>query len=515
MLTMRSALERAHYLYGENRAIVDIERKFNWAEHMDRVMRLSAVLQSKGVGKGDRFGIICRNTWRHCELIHAGYWNGSIPVPVNFRLAPPEIRNILDDAAVNALFLEDVFLASLETPEFAPWRDSAVVIPGEGTATMLETSDALIGVAAPSEGNDSGEEEDAILLYTGGTTGQSKGVRLSHRNIFSNGMQCSVPMKAAADDIYLHAAPMFHSADLLGTAFTLVGGAHAYLPAFTPDNLMRTIQDTGATAMMMAPTMIILTLQSPNIENYDLSSFRRVLYGSAPMAVQWTRRLMEAFPQVDVMQGYGLTETSPILTTLDGDVHAAAIASGAYDILKAAGRPVVGIDMRIVDDDGTVMPLGTPGEVVVRGPNVSRGYLNRPEEDERAFRDGWFHTGDVGRMDENGFMYLLDRKKDMIITGGENVYSQEVEVALHSHENVHECAVVGVPDAKFGEALFAVIVPRPGTTLAEDEVIEHCRGLIGGYKIPRRMAFVDELPKSAMGKILKSELRKLYGEQNA
>ncbi|MEL0113872.1 MAG: AMP-binding protein, partial [Rickettsiales bacterium] len=292
MLTMRSALERAQHLYGENRAIADTERSFTWAEHMDRVMRLTAVLQSKGVGKGDRFGIVCRNTWRHCELIHAGYWNGSIPVPVNFRLAPPEIRNILDDAAVNALFLEDVFLAYLETPEFAPWRDSAVVIPGEGTATMLETSDALIGVAAPSEGNDSGEEEDAILLYTGGTTGQSKGVRLSHRNIFSNGMQCSVPMKAAADDIYLHAAPMFHSADLLGTAYTLVGGAHAYLPAFTPDNLMRTIQDTGATAMMMAPTMIILTLQSPDIAKYDLSSFRRVLYGSAPMAVEWIRRLM-------------------------------------------------------------------------------------------------------------------------------------------------------------------------------------------------------------------------------
>jgi long-chain acyl-CoA synthetase len=515
MLTMRSALERAQRLYGANRAIVDTERSFTWSEHMDRVMRLAAVLEARGVGKGDRFGIVCRNTWRHCELIHAGYWNGSIPVPVNFRLAPTEIRYILDDAGVKALFLEDVFLSSLETPEFAPWRGSAVVIPGEGADTALDTSDSLIDAASPSDGNDSGEEEDAILLYTGGTTGRSKGVRLSHRNVFSNGMQCSVPMKAAADDIYLHAAPMFHSADLLGTAYTHVGGAHAYLPAFTPDNLMRTIQDTGATAMMLAPTMIILTLQSPDIAKYDLSSFRRVLYGSAPMAVEWIRRLMEAFPQVDVMQGYGLTETSPILTTVDGDVHAAAIASGAYDILKAAGRPLVGIDMRIVDDDGAELPLGETGEVVVRGPNVTKGYLNRPEENERAFRDGWFHTGDVGRMDENGFMYLMDRKKDMIITGGENVYSQEVEAALYSHENVHECAVVGVPDAKYGEALFAVIVPRPGTTLAEDEVIEHCRGLIGGYKIPRRMAFVDELPKSAMGKILKTELRKLYGEESA
>ncbi|CAN0478918.1 unnamed protein product [Discosporangium mesarthrocarpum] len=168
--------------------------------------------------------------------------------------------------------------------------------------------------------------------------------------------------------------------------------------------------------------------------------------------------------------------------------------------------------MRIVDGDGKEVPLGADGEVVVRGPNVTVGYLNRPEENKAAFRDGWFHTGDIGKMDENGFMFLLDRKKDMIVTGGENVYSSEVEAALYQHENVHECAVVGVPDEKYGEALFAAIVPRPGTSLSDSEIVDHCRSLIGGYKIPRRMAFVEELPKSAMGKILKTEIRKIYGE---
>ena len=230
------------------------------------------------------------------------------------------------------------------------------------------------------------------------------------------------------------------------------------------------------------------------------------------MAVEWIRRTMEAFPTANIQQGYGLTETSPILTTLDEDIHVRAMETGEYEILKAAGRPLVGIDMRIVDPDGNKVPTGEDGEVVVRGPNVTAGYLNRPEENERAFRNGWFHTGDVGKMDENGFMFLLDRKKDIIITGGENVYSSEVEAALYQHDDVHECAVVGIPDEKYGEALFAAIVPRPGAELTEEAIIEHCRGRIGGYKIPRQMAFLDELPKSAMGKILKTEIRKTYGD---
>ena len=512
MLTMRSALERAERLFGANTAIIDAEARFTWSEHMERVKRLAGVLQDNGIGKGDRFGIVCRNTWRHCELIHAGYWNGSVPVPVNYRLAPPEIRYILEDAQTTQLFIEDAFLELLDTGEMDTWRETAICVPGDGNATQLRSSDDLITAATLSNGHDSGEEEDAILLYTGGTTGRSKGVRLTHRNVFSNGQQCTAPMKINAADVYLHVAPMFHSADLLGTGYTQAGAAHAYLPVFTPVNLLKAFQDYGVTCAMMAPTMIILTLQEPHFDTFDLSSLDRVYYGSSPMAVEWIRRTMEAFPTANIQQGYGLTETSPILTTLDEDIHVRAMETGEYDILKAAGRPLVGIDMRIVDPEGNEVPTGEDGEVVVRGPNVTAGYLNRPEENERAFRNGWFHTGDVGKMDENGFMFLLDRKKDMIITGGENVYSSEVEAALYQHDDVHECAVVGIPDEKYGEALFAAIVPRPGAELSEDAIIEHCRGRIGGYKIPRQMAFLDELPKSAMGKILKTEIRKTYGD---
>ncbi|MEE2996291.1 MAG: AMP-binding protein [Pseudomonadota bacterium] len=513
MLTMRSALERAERLFGANTAIVDIEAHFTWKEHMDRVRRLTAVLQDEGIGKGDRFGIICRNTWRHCELLHAGYWNGSIPVPVNYRLAPPEVRYILEDAETTQLFIEDVFLSLLDAGELDAWRGNAICIPGEKTDTLLPSSDDLIAVAKGVEGHESDEDDDAILLYTGGTTGRAKGVRLTHRNVFSNGQQCTAPMKINANDVYLHVAPMFHSADLLGTGYTQAGAAHAYLPVFTPTHLLAAFQDYGVTCAMMAPTMIILTLHDSSVEDYDLSALNRLYYGSSPMAVKWIRRTMEAFPNANIQQGYGLTETSPILATLDEDIHIHAMETGEYDILKAAGRPLVGIDMRIVDEDGNEVPTGEGGEVVVRGPNVTAGYLKKPEENEEAFRNGWFHTGDVGKMDENGFMYLLDRKKDVIITGGENVYSSEVEAVLYQHSDVLECAVVGVPDEKFGEALFAAIVSRPGVEITENDIIEHCRSRIGGYKIPRRMAFVGELPKSAMGKILKTELRKTYGEE--
>jgi long-chain acyl-CoA synthetase len=258
-----------------------------------------------------------------------------------------------------------------------------------------------------------------------------------------------------------------------------------------------------------------MALQEPDFDTFDLKSLRQFMYGSSPMAVEWIRRALERFKGVDVIQGYGLTETSPILTILGMEVHVDALKRNDFTRLRAAGQPIVGVDMRILDEHGQEVPTGEVGEVAVRGANVTRGYLDRPEDNAAAFHDGWFHTGDVGRMDEEGYLFLLDRKKDMIITGGENVYSSEVEAVIYQHPKVHECAVVGVPDDRYGEALLAAVVPAPGNTLTADELIEHCRGKIGGYKIPRRIAILDALPKSAMGKILKTELRRTYSGDEA
>jgi len=511
MLTMTSALERAARVYGSRPAIIDSEATYSWSEFVDRIARAAAMLKDLGVGPGDTYGIVSPNTFRYYEMIHAGYWLGAIPVPINMRLAPPEVEYILENANCKILALGHGFEQLARDPALLPWSDKLLYIGKSPGEVSWPQYDQLIADATPLPPCNAGEEDDALLLYTGGTTGRSKGVRLTHLNIVSNGLQVGLAMRARVDDNYLHAAPMFHAADLLGTCYTLTGGAHSFLPAFSGANFLKAVQDYGVTKVMLAPTMIIMTLQEKGFDDYDFSSLRLLFYGSSPMDAEWTKRAMEKFTGVEIEQGYGLTETSPILTTLDPEEHRVAIETGETDILRSAGRPLAGVDMKILDEDGNEVPVNGTGEVVVRGPNVSKGYLNRPEETASAFRNGWFHTGDVGRLDENGYLFVQDRKKDMIVTGGENVYTTEVEAALYQHPDVHEAAVVGVPDEKYGEALFAVIVPAPGKTLTEQQIIDHCRGRIGNYKIPRKMAFVDAMPKSAMGKILKTELRKTYG----
>jgi long-chain acyl-CoA synthetase len=514
MLTLVSAMDRAARLYGARPAIIDRERTFTWAEFLDRVARAATVLGDHGLGPGDRFAILSRNTFRNAEMVHAGYWMGAVPVPVNIRLATPEIRFVLDDSDAKLLVVEDAMADLAMTDELATWRGRVIHQTADGddpADAAWPQYEALLAAAAPAAPREAAEDDDAILFYTGGTTGRSKGVQLTHRNVIANGMQVAPAMRIKFDDVYLHVAPMFHSADLLGTGYTLMGATHAFLPQFSGAELLRALRDYRVTQVMLAPTMIIMALQEDDFETYDLSHFRLLFYGSSPMAVEWIRRAMDRFPG-EIQQGYGLTETSPILTTLDMEEHAAALATGEFDILRSVGRPVIGVDLRIVSDDGNEVPVGEGGEVVIRAPNVTRGYLNRAEENAAAFRGGWFHTGDVGRVDEAGYLYLLDRKKDMVITGGENVYTSEVEAALYQHPGVHEAAVVGVPDTKYGEALFAAIVKTPGANPTEDDIIAHCRQRIGGYKVPRRVAFVDAMPKSAMGKILKNELRRIYSD---
>ncbi len=512
MLTMSSALDRAERQYGQRIAITDAEGDFTWADHVQRVRRAAGMLGSLGIKPGMRFGIIAENSYRYMELLHAGFWSGAIPVPINHRLAPPEIRHILDDAECEYLFLGEDYLGLSDADDVAPWAERMIYVGAQLAECRYPQYEALLGAAERVDAAHLSDEDLALLLYTGGTTGKSKGVRLSHKNVCANGMQSHMAMGIRTDDVFLHAAPMFHAADLLGTAFTLCGAAHAFLPVFSGKETLAALARLQITVSFLAPTMIIMILQEADFDTYDLSKFRLIFYGSSPMAAEWVQRCIERFEGTEIQQGYGLTETSPILTTLDPIDHVRAVESGNTDILRAAGRPVAGVDLRIVDDDGNPVPGGEAGEVAVRGPNVTSGYLNRPDVNETAFKDGWFFTGDFGRVDENGVLYLLDRKKDMVITGGENVYTSEVEAALYAHPDVHEAAVVGIPDNKFGEALFAVIVPAPGKTLTQKDIIEHCRGRIGGYKIPRQMDFIAEMPKSAMGKILKTELRARYGK---
>jgi long-chain acyl-CoA synthetase len=262
---------------------------------------------------------------------------------------------------------------------------------------------------------------------------------------------------------------------------------------------------------MLAPTMALALLDARNRRPQPPATFRHLFYGSSPMAAERICELAAAFPGLDLQQGYGLTETSPILTTLDPDDHRAALGPGGNsDLLRSVGRPLIGVDLRIDDGRGGALPPGEAGEIVVRGPNVMAAYHRRPDETHQTLRDGWFHTGDIGMLDGNGYLFLLDRKKDMIITGGENVYSVEVESVLAGHPAIREVAIVGVPDRHYGEALLAVVATHPGMALTADALQAFCRNKIGGYKIPRRLAVVDALPRTALGKVIKQELRRRF-----
>ena len=510
MLTLTTMLARTERLYGARPAIIDVEGQFTWSEFINRIARCGHMLRRRGINAGDRFGLISRNSFRQAELMHAGYWTGAIPVPVNYRLAPREIAAIFEDADCKVIALEDFFCEFIEDKSLRWFADRALWLPsGDSGATHIDYESELAN-AAPIAMREAREDDDALLLYTGGTTGRSKGVRLSHRNIIANAFQLAYPIRPHHSDVYLHIPPMFHSADLLGTTHTMAGGAHAYLAQFTPQAALRCIEQHHATHAMLTPTMIIMTLQDAALASADLSSFRQLLYGSSPMAAEWIKKALDGFNGVEIVQAYGLTESSPILTILPMADHQAAIDNSDTARLRSVGRPIPGIEMNIIDDSGAVLSADQAGEIVVRGANVAVGYLNRPQETAAAFRDGWLHTGDIGRMDSEGYLYLLDRKKDMIITGGENVFSSEVEACLYRHPAVQECAVVGIPDETYGEALLAVIVPTPDTEVSSKTLISHCRSHIGGYKIPRRYEFVEELPKSAMNKVLKNELRRVY-----
>jgi long-chain acyl-CoA synthetase len=515
VLTLPNLLRATALTHGARVAIRDQAGELNWEEYVARIARTAGMLRSLGLKPGERFAILCRNCVLQAQLLYAGYWSGVVPVPLNFRLSTSEIAQLLEDADCGILLIDNAFADLLEQPALARWKTHAIVIPLDGSGGNLPTIEAPLARATPIAALDVDEDDDAILLYTGGTTGRGKGVRLTHRNVVSNALQLSRVMSVRESDIYLHVSPMFHSTDLKATVVSMFGGGHVYLKEFSVTGLLEAVERDRVTIISIVPTMIVRILREARLDRYDLSSLRLISYGTSPIDEGTLRQAMEAFPEVGFHQCYGLTETSPLLAILDEDAHRRALDSRP-ELLRAAGRLLPSVDLRFVTDDGRDLARGEIGEIVVRGPQVAKGYLNRPAENASAFRDGWFHTGDIGRLDEEGYLHVLDRKKEMVITGGENVYTREVENVLHKHPDIAEVAVVGVPDEKYGEALLAVIVPesdRAGARSAlpsADALIDFCRGELGGYKIPRQFMFVEQLPRTPLGKVRKYELVTKY-----
>ena len=425
----------------------------------------------------------------YLQLIYACAQLRVIVVPLNVRLSVVEIDRILADASPHGLI-----------------RHSSLPLPTVPLAWQLVLDQEPLDLGHDGSRSAPINDPDAVLalIYTSGTTGHPKGVVVTHANMLANVEHFDYWMPHKDGAVHLHAAPLFHIADFpVMFAAPAFGAAQVAIPRFTPQDFCQTVERARVSHTVLVPTMINLLTQFPELGKYDLASLDEIAYGGSPMAPELIRRTREVLPGVRLVQGYGLSETG-FLTALRDDEHVG-------QRLTSCGRPAAGIEVRVVDGSGAEVKAGEAGELIARGANVMRGYWNNPKETAQAFLDGWFRTGDVGRQDADGFFYILDRLKDMIVTGGENVYSGEVEAVIYEHPAVLEAAVFGIPDQKWGELVAACVVLRPGKVLSGDELIDHCRRSLANYKVPRRVEFSDtELPKSGTGKILKRVLRERF-----
>ena len=498
-------------LHGDRAATRFQGRERSWRQVQDRVARLAAGLQGLGAGEGDRVAVLALNSDRYFEFYFGTSWAGAVFVPINNRLAPAEIVHWLNDSGSQVLFVDDAYLAAVAEIRGRLESVSHFVYMGEGALPEGYLAyEEMLSAHAPGAPSRRAGDDMAGLFYTGGTTGKSKGVMLSHRNLTYNVLQARPFLPVTSDDVFLHAAPMFHLADgfflMLGTT---MGCTQVIVPGFEPGLVLKTLQDEQIKTALLVPTMINVIVNHPETSKHDLSSLRRLVYGASPMPEAVIRRALEVIPSVDFYQAYGQTEASPVVTVMGPEYH--TITGPKAGKLKGAGRVVAGIDLAILGDDGRELPVGEVGEVCIRGDNVMLGYWNLPEITAETLRGGWLHTGDGGRLDEEGMLFIVDRVKDMIVSGGENVYSAETEQAVYAHPAVAECAVIGIPHESWGEQVHAIVRLKDGYALTAQDLIDHCKALIAGYKCPKSVEFRDEpLPLSGAGKILKKDLRAPY-----
>ena len=487
------------------------DRTHSFHTFADRVARLAGALQQLGMRDGDRVAMLALNSDRYLEYQMAVPWGGGVMNPCNIRWSAAEILYALDDSGSTILLVDETFRPMVEQFRGDARTLREVVYCGDGPVPAgMHGYEALIAAAAPVPDAVRRGDDLAGIFYTGGTTGFPKGVMLSHTNMVSSSLALHAEGMATPGGTYLHAAPMFHLADMaMSLMHCIEGNSHSFISAFSPEAVLDAIARDSVSCVLLVPTMIQMLVDHPAMQKgRDLSSLKTIIYGASPIAEAVLERAMTALPGVGFVQAYGMTELSPLATVNPAWYHTAEGRKAGK--LRAAGRAGYCIELRIVDADGQEVPRGTVGEVVVRGPNVMQGYWNQPELTAAAVRNGWMHTGDGAWMDEDGFIFIADRLKDMIITGGENVYSGEVENAVAQHPAVAACAVIGIPNEQWGESVHAVVVCKPGQAVAAADLIAHCKALIAGYKCPRSVDFVDALPISGAGKVLKTKLREPF-----
>ena len=478
-----------------------------FAETRERIARFAGGLAALGITRGQRVAVLSLNSDYLLEAYLALAWAGVVMVPVNFRWSPAEMAFSLNDAECVALVVDDTHLDLVgELRGLCPGLRHSIHCGARSDRHGTIALEALIAESAAMDDIGAGGNDLLGIFYTGGTTGLPKGVMLSHRNLCFSALSMLAEGVFAEGGCGLHVAPMFHLADMLMTTCLLMrGNAHVMLPRFSPEALLDLVEQYGITDTLLVPSMLALVVDHPSLAGRALGCLRNILYGASPASEALIGKVIAAFPHARLTQGYGMTESAALITALPWHQH--SVKPGQPNRLRSAGRATYDVIVRIIDSSGTEVQRGEIGEIITRGPNVMIGYLNRPEATAEALRDGWLHTGDVGMMDAAGYVTIVDRAKDMIISGGENVYSAEVENAIASHAAVQACAVFGIPCNQRGESVHAAIVLRAGHTLSLEELQTHCRPQIAGYKLPRSFETLEALPLSGAGKVLKTTLR--------
>jgi long-chain acyl-CoA synthetase len=461
---------------------------------------------------GDRIAVMALNNASYLELYHAAFLGAAVINPLNLRLAGKELDYILRDSGTEVLFVDGWFAqlvadALAAAGERDPLRHTVLI--GEGDVPHDIGYEELLASADPELPPEPEEDDPVVLMYTGGTTGLPKGVLNAQRGEMLNVYHVAMAYRFAAGEVSLMQTPMFHAASVAGILGTPVtGGKTVMVPSFSPEPVLDAIEAESVTQTVMVPTMIGMLFLHPSYRPERLASLRTLVYGASPMPAAILDQVLRDLPGVELFQGYGMTEAASVATMLGPADH---LPGGPK--LRSAGSPLIGVTLSIQDEEGQVLPADEVGEVCVRGGNLMIGYWNNPEATAEAFRGDWYHTGDAGFVDEDGYLFLVDRVKDMIVTGGENVYSVEVENAISTHPAVAQVAVIGIPHEVWVEQVHAVVVLRPGSSATSEDLVEHARASIAGYKLPKSVEFRTEpLPLSGAMKVLKRELRAPYWE---
>ncbi|ALL79761.1 hypothetical protein AD006_32050 (plasmid) [Pseudonocardia sp. EC080610-09] len=504
-MRLTQGLQRAVQFRPRQTATVFRGRTRTWSEFGQRVRRGAGALRERAVSAGDRVVVIAANSDDYAELLYAVAWAGGVGVPLNTRWSVRELADAVADSRPRVIAVDESFADIVA--ELVVGLAEAPAVLGLGLAEVGESWSAAVESGTGCSESERSDDDLALICYTGGTTGSAKGVMLSHRNLVSCSLMWISTLRFDEQTRYLHSPGFFHMAGAAPLfALTLAAGTHVIVPKFDAADVLNTIETERVNYCLFVPTMITMLMNHEDFAHRDLSSVRDIEYGASPMPEALLRRVMHELPEWRLVQGYGCTEATALVTALPQRYH---VLDGPWSgKLQTAGRAAAGVEVRIVDPDGIELPRGEVGEIAVRGPVVMLGYWDKPAETTAALRAGWLHTGDGARMDDEGFVTIVDRLKDMIVSGGENIYSGEVEQAIHTDTRVAECAVIGIPDEHWGEAVHAVVVPRTGADLTGNEVIAHCHTLIAGYKCPRSVEIrAEPLPLTGAGKIMKPALR--------